>query len=156
MEFEIIEQPRRFHLYGVRGDVPNEQYGQTGLRLMNQMWPIVKSSHTLTTGINHWAYLPRNQMFVGVELQPSQTAPPNLEPLQFEMTRYLKHLHVGPYQELPQKWQRLQAELKSRGESIDAPSLEIYGHHCEDPAKLETTILIRLKDPSAAAPENST
>jgi hypothetical protein len=39
----------------------------------------------------------------------------------------------------------MKAELVARGEIIGTPSLEVYGHHCDDPAKLETTILIGLK-----------
>jgi len=57
----------------------------------------------------------------------------------------MRYLHVGPYQELPRKWKDLQAELVARGEIIGSPSLEVYGHHCEESSKLETTILICLK-----------
>lgn len=53
-------------------------------------------------------------------------------------------VHVGPYQALPQKWKDLKAELVARGEVIGSPSLEVYGHHCDDPGKLETTILVGL------------
>ena len=86
-------------------------------------------------------------MFVGIELQSQQTpsVPDQLEPLKFELQRHMKHLHVGPYQELPRKWKGLQAELVARGEVIGSPSLEVYGHHCEESSKLETTILICLK-----------
>jgi hypothetical protein len=56
----------------------------------------------------------------------------------------MKHLHIGPYQALPQKWKDLQHELAARGEIIGFPSLEVYGHACEDPSKAETTILIGL------------
>src|SRR5260221_1726517 len=38
--------------------------------------------------------------------------PEQLEPLEFELQRYMKHLHVGPYQALPQKWKDLKAELE--------------------------------------------
>lgn len=112
---------------------------------MNEVWPVVKGSHTPTTGINHWVYLPDGQMFVGVELLPDAQAPVQLEPLEFELRRYLKHLHVGPYQALPDTWKALKTELAARGERIGDPSLEIYGHHHDDPAKLETTILIGLE-----------
>jgi effector-binding domain-containing protein len=84
-------------------------------------------------------------MFVGVELKPNAQAPAGLEPLEFELLRYLEHLHVGPYQALPAKWQALKDDLAARGETIGSPSLEIYGHHCDDPAKAETTILIGLQ-----------
>lgn len=147
MKFEIIEEPIRFHLHGISGVVENERYGEIGLRLMNEMWRVVKEAKIPTTGINHWAYLPDNKMFVGVEFRNQQhgSIPDQLEPLQFELKRYMQHIHVGPYQALPQKWKDLQAELVARGEVISSPSLEIYGHHCDEPSKLETTILIGLR-----------
>jgi hypothetical protein len=147
MNIEIIDEPVRFHLHGIGGVVENERYGEVGFRLMNKMWQVVKSAGIPTTGINHWVYLPDNRMFVGVEIRNPQqgSAPDQLEPLEFELPRYLKHIHVGPYQALPQKWKDLKAELAIRAEVIGSPSLEIYGHHCDDPAKLETTILIGLK-----------
>ena len=106
MNFEIVEEPIRFHLHGVSGAVENERYGVVGMSLMNRMWQIVKESKIPNTGINHWVYLPAGRMFVGVELLDSQQAatPEKLEPLEFELQRYLKHVHVGPYQALPQKW----------------------------------------------------
>lgn len=90
-------------------------------------------------------------MFVGVELRTPQPGPmPAMgEPLEFELPRYLKHVHVGPYQALPQKWKELMVELLARGEVIGSQSLEVYGHHCGDPAKLETMILIGLRAKSA-------
>ncbi len=151
MTIEIIDEPNepiRFRLHGIGGVVENEHYGEVGLRLMNEMWQVVKSARIPTTGINHWVYLPDGRMFVGVELRclnaQAQT-PDQLEPLEFELQRYMKHVHVGPYQELPQKWKDLKAELASRGEIIGLPSLEVYGHHCDEPSKLETTILIGLQ-----------
>ena len=149
MNIEIVEEPIRFHLHGIGGVVENERFGEVGFRLMNEMWQVVKSAQIPTTGINHWVYLPDGRMFVGVELrclnaQQAQT-PDQLEPLEFELQRHLKHVHVGPYQALPQKWKDLKAELAVRGEIIGSPSLEIYGHHCDEPSKLETTILIGLQ-----------
>jgi hypothetical protein len=147
MKIEIIEEPVQFHLHGIEGVVENEKYGEIGFRLMNEMWQVVKGANVPTTGINHWVYLPNDKMFVGVELRsPEQTAlPDRLEPLEFELQRHLKHVHIGPYQALPKKWQDLKAELAARGEVIGSPSLEVYGHHCDDPSKLETTILIGLQ-----------
>lgn len=146
MNIEIIESPIRFQLHGIGGVVENERYAEVGLRLMNEMWQVVKGAGISTTGINHWVYLPAGRMFVGVELRgPQQPTPDQLEPLEFELQRYMKHLHVGPYQALPQKWKDLMAELAVRGEIIGSPSLEIYGHHCDEPSTLETTILIGLQ-----------
>lgn len=145
MDVEIIEAPIRFHLHGLTSAVQDNCYSEVGLKLMNEMWRIVKESRTATTGINHWTYLPDNQLFVGVEILPNSRNPDELEPLIFELRRYLKHVHVGLYQALPAKWASLKSEIANRGESICSPSLEIYGHHCDDPSKLETTILIGLK-----------
>lgn len=150
MNFEIIEKPIQFHLHGISGVVENERYGEVGMSLMNEMWRVVRGAKIPTTGINHWLYLPDNKMFIGVELRSPQQAPlpDQLEQLEFELPRYLKHIHVGPYQALPQKWKDLQAELVARGEAIGSPSLEIYGHHCDEPSKLETTILMCLQKKS--------
>jgi hypothetical protein len=147
MKIEFINQPIRFQLHGIGSVVESERFGEVGLRLMNEMWQVVKSAGIPTTGINHWVYLPDGRMFVGVELRNAQQIPTSaqLEPLDFELQRYMKHVHVGPYQALPHKWKELKAELAVRGEIIGSPSLEIYGHHCDDPSKLETTILIGLQ-----------
>ncbi len=147
MQIEIIAKSIWFHLHGVAGDVEGERYGEVGLRLMNEMWRVVKGAAVPTTGINHWVYLPAGRLFVGVELRNPEQAkvPAQLEPLEFELQRYLRHVHRGPYQALPPKWKELQAELATRGEVIGSPSLEIYGHHCDEPPELETTILIGLQ-----------
>jgi len=147
MKIEIVDVPIRFLLHGIGGVVENERFGEIGVRLMNEMWQVVKSANIPTTGINHWVYLPDGRIFVGVEIRNAQQipTPDQLEPLEFELQRYMKHVHVGPYQALPQKWKDLKAELADRGELIGSPSLEIYGHHCDEPSKLETTILIGLQ-----------
>jgi hypothetical protein len=145
MDVEIIETPIRFLLCGLEAPVQNNSFGEVGMKLMTEMWDVVKVSRTATTGINHWVYLPGNRMFVGVELLPDSQGPQPLEPLAFELQRYLRHVHVGSYQALPAKWASLKSELAGRGEMICSPSLEIYGHHCDDQSKLETTILIGLQ-----------
>ena len=147
MEIEIVEVPIHFNLHGIGSVVENERYGEVGFRLMSEMWRVVKGAGLPNTGINHWVYLPDDRMFVCVELRSPQQfpIPVPLEPLEFELPRYLKHVHVGPYQALPEKWKELKAELVARGEVVGSPSLEVYGHHCDDPSKLETTILIGLR-----------
>ena len=42
-------------------------------------------------------------------------------------------------------FQSIDGEGTARGEIIGFPSLEVYGHSCEDPSKTETTILIGLQ-----------
>ena len=147
MEFDITDEPIRFQLRGKWSVVENQRYSEVGLRLMNEMWKAVKDAKIQTTGINHWVYLADERMFVGVEVKNAQGSPipDELEPFDFELLRYMKHVHIGPYQVLPEKWKALKAELAARGEIIGFPSLEVYGHWCADPSKAETTILIGLQ-----------
>jgi hypothetical protein len=145
MELEILDAPLQFRLYGQSSVVPEQRFAETGMKLMDAMWQAVTSAGTATTGINHWVYLPDGRMLVGVELSPGAQPPAGLEPLEFELRRYLKHLHVGEYRALPEKWQALKSELATLGESMGPVSLEVYGHPSEDPAKAETTILIGLQ-----------
>ncbi len=144
MDVEIVESPKSFVLAGLSGHVENNAFGPVGMKLMNELWRIVKETATPNSGINHWVYLPGSRMFTGVELLPEARVPAGLETLRFELPRYLHHLHVGPYQGLPAKWMALKTEIAARGERMGAYSLEIYGHHSDDPAKTETTILIGL------------
>ena len=120
MDIEIIDEPIRFQLHGKSSVVENQRYGEVGLRLMNEMWKVVKEARIENTGINHWVYLADARMFVGVELKNAQqlTIPDQLEPFEFELGRHVKHIHIGPYQALPQKRQALKIELAARGEII--------------------------------------
>jgi hypothetical protein len=149
VQYEILTTPLSFNLHGKSSTVENQRYGETGVKLMNEMWRIVKGSNLPNKGINHWVYFPDGRMFTGVELEAGAPAPAELEPITFELTRYLKHIHIGPYEALPAKWKALQSEVTARGEtianSLESPGLEIYGHHCGDASKLETTIMIGLK-----------
>lgn len=149
MDIEIIEEPIRFCLHGLSSSVDNHTYGEVGCRLMDEMWKVVSEAKLKTTGINHWVYFADDRMFVGVEVKESgqATIPEQLEPCDCELSRYSKHVHIGPYHELPQKWQALKTELSARGETVTMPSLEIYGHSCEgdDESEAETTILMGLK-----------
>ena len=73
--------------------------------------------------------------------------PVDLESCEFELQRYAKHVHVGPYQALPQKWQALRTQLAGQGETVVMPSVEVYGHSCEgaDESQAVTTILMQLR-----------
>lgn len=149
MKIEITEEPIRFVLFGLSSVVSDQSYGEVGCRLMDEMWKVVKGAKLPNTGVNHWVYLADDRMFVGIEVRDAEqaTIPEKLEPCEFELPRYSKHLHIGPYHELPQKWQSLRAELAARGETVTMPSLEVYDHSCEgaDESKAETTILMGLK-----------
>jgi hypothetical protein len=149
VELAIIDEPIRFRLHGLAGAVGERSYGEAGCALMDEMWRIVKAAKAANAGTNHWVYFAGDRMFVGVELRgaPPAEVLASFEPCEFQLARYARHVHVGPYRDLPQKWQALKAELAARGEQVIMPSLEIYGHACsdEDESKLETTILLGLQ-----------
>ena len=145
MKTVTSNEPRTFQLFGFSSKVEDRCFGKVGLRLMNDVWRHVKETGLTTAGINHWVYPSDNSMFVGVELTNPAQDSSQLELVQFELRRYLEHVHIGPYEKLPSKWAALKAGLRQSGEATDSYALEIYGHHCDDESKLETTILIGLK-----------
>jgi hypothetical protein len=53
-EIEFVEARIQFQLHGKADAVSNNRFGEVGMRLMNEMWRIVKESNTATTDINHW------------------------------------------------------------------------------------------------------
>lgn len=144
MTGDVIETPHHVRLVGKRGGVVNESYGPTGLKLMGQLWAVMCDGSVANCGINHWVYLPGDEMFTGVELvDPVDVA--GLETLEVTIPRYLRAIHTGPYSELPGFWASLKSHLAQIGETPGGMGMEIYGHWCENPAELETTILIGLK-----------
>ena len=62
MDIEIVGEPIWFTLYGLSSAVESRRCGEVGLRLMNQMWRIVKEAKLATTGINHWVYFADDRM----------------------------------------------------------------------------------------------
>src|SRR4051794_343726 len=50
MNIDIIEAPIRFHLHGISDVVENEKFGEVRMRLMNEMWQVVKTAQVPTTG----------------------------------------------------------------------------------------------------------
>lgn len=148
METKTVESPIRFGFHGLSSPVTEQRYGEIGRQLMHEMRSIVRQANLKSTSHEYWVYLPGDEMFVGVEIKQSESSviPDALAPCSFELQRYAKHIHIGPYDTLPQKWHALMSELADRGETVTMPSLEIYGDVCAgDESKIETTILLGLK-----------
>ncbi len=97
---------------------------------------------------NHWnqslVYLPGSQIFTGVELKDAGGEFGTLERLEVSLERYARYLHVGPYSAVGAIWPQFISALKQRGEVLQYPNVEIYGHWDADEAKCETTLLIGL------------
>ena len=141
MPLYTIHENFHIQLYGISGIAENKDWGATGMRLMNKMWPEVKSRNMPNKGLNVWVYEEGNKMFTGVEL----TAPPPkdtiLEPKEVNLPKYVYYKHIGPYDKLQEAGATIAAQLKQDGIRTGLPYLEIYGHWTEDPSKLETEML---------------
>jgi hypothetical protein len=68
MNIQIIEKSLSLALYGVSGTAVNQNWGQTGFALMNEMWKQIKAADLKHKGLNVWVYEAGNKMFTGVEL----------------------------------------------------------------------------------------
>lgn len=131
-------------LHGFSGQAVNQNYGDTGFRLMNRMWDIVKSRKLANSGLNVWVYDQGDVMFAGVELKGVPPEDTGLQRKKIELQRYAYYKHVGPYSQLKQVYASLRDEIKRRGLSPSYPGLKIYGHMDPDESKLETEILMAV------------
>lgn len=145
MEAEIITVPFRVSLIGRSGAVEGRCFGARGRLLMDAMWSEVRDRGIQTRGVNHWVYLPEDRLFTGVEPDGPLEDDGGLETMEVVLTRYFHHVHVGPYSKLPEVWTALVQYAEAKGEKHVFPSLEIYGDEKDDPARLETRVLIGLE-----------
>jgi hypothetical protein len=145
MDIKIVDTPLTIELYGFSGPVLNEDYGASGMPLMNRMWAIVKGNRLANKGLNHWVYDAPGRMFTGVELDSPPPPELGLEPMTVRMAKYASFTHVGGYHLLKDVNRRLREELTARGIAFSLPCVEIYGHHNPDESKAETEILFALR-----------
>lgn len=143
MEIEIRSN-LKLRLYGFSAPVPDFKFGETGIRLADRLWDIVKKNNLSHKGINIWVYDSQAAMFAGVEIDPVPDAKPGLEERHLEFKKYAWYKHVGSYHLLKDANDRMRHELQKRGLNYGPPSLEIYGHHGPDESKLETEIIYTI------------
>lgn len=62
----------------------------------------------------------------GVTLAPDAKVPTGLLEQRVPAGRYASMTHVGPYEQLPEAWNRFMSELPQSGKPGHGPSLEIY------------------------------
>jgi effector-binding domain-containing protein len=145
MNIDIIEKNFSLVLYGVSGVAVNKNWGETGSRLMDEMWKQVKACNLKHKGMNVWVYEENNKMFTGIE---PQGTPENNIPLELKnisLPKYAYYKHIGPYSQLREAGSKVLAELARRDLKTGLPYIEIYGHWTADETKLETELLWGLK-----------
>ncbi len=145
MEIQLIQKPLHLNLYGFSGTAINQDYGGTGFKLMNRMWEVVKSRGLKNKGVNVWVYEPEDRMFAGVELEGAPRGDTGLEHKEISLSKYAYYKHVGSYSVLKQVYASFREELKTRGIATSYPGIEIYGHWEPDDSKLETEILMAVR-----------
>lgn len=145
MNVEIIDQPFRLDLYGFSGIAINKDYTGTAFRLMDKMWQAVKSNQLKHKGLNIWVYEPGEKVFAGVELNDTPQQNTGLEQKSITLATYAYYKHTGPYNLIKQTGIAMTDELKKRGFETGLPYIEIYGHWTNDEARLETELLMCLK-----------
>lgn len=126
MKIETVESPFQVSLVGKSGEVAGKCYGDVGKKLMDAMWAEVAERGIETHGINHWVYLPDDRMFTGMEPKGACDDLGSLETMELTLSRYMRHLHVGPYTELPGVWGTIMKRIEDDGETCSFPSIEIY------------------------------
>jgi effector-binding domain-containing protein len=145
MSVEILNTELSLSLYGFAGQAVNRNYSETGFRLMNKMWDIVKSNQLPNKGINIWVYGPGDTMFAGVELTEIPNSDQGLEKMHIKLQRYASYKHIGPYSGLSDAYKLMRHFLIENNFKTCFQSLEIYGHWEPDEFKLETEIIMGLE-----------
>lgn len=145
MSVEILNTELNLSLYGFAGQAVGRNYGDTGFKLMNKMWDIVKSNRLQNKGINVWVYGAGDKMFAGVELTEIPANDHCLEKMNIKLMTYARYKHVGPYSGLSDAYKLMRSFLLENNLKTCFPWLEIYGHWNADESKLETEIIMGLE-----------
>jgi hypothetical protein len=142
MQVIISETPWAKTLIGLaKQHDPALTYGAEIQAALGPVWEAVRRNKTLVTGINHVLYGAEGELFCGLECSGEPVDVPGLVLRQIEICRYAYLRHTGPYEQIPQAYAALEAEIKRLGLHPKPPSLEIYGHWNANPNLLETEIL---------------
>jgi predicted transcriptional regulator YdeE len=146
MNIEIIESPFRLTIYGFSGTAINKDYSGTAFRLSGKMWQAVKSNNLKNKGLNVWVYESDEKVFAGVELDDIPGQDTGLEQKIITLQKYAYFKVIGSYNLIKKAGQAMTEEIKQRGFETGFPFIEIYGHWTNDETKLETELLMSLKD----------
>lgn len=145
MHIEIITNPLTLDIFGFSGIAANKDYAGTAFKLMDKMWPIIKSTGLKHKGKNIWVYEPNDRVFAGVEPEVTPGNDTGLEQKNISLAKYAYYKHIGPYSLIKKSGSAMQAELKNKGFTTCLPYIEIYGHWTNDETKLETELLMCLE-----------
>ena len=124
MKVEIVNSPFQNSLVGKSGQVEGKCYGEKGQELMDSTWSEIRDRGIESHGLNNWVYLPDDRLFTGVELKGYCDDLGSLESMEVSLSRFLRHVHIGPYSDLPKVWDELLKFVEREAEIHVYPSLE--------------------------------
>ncbi len=142
---EIVESPFVLEIYGLGGIAVGKDYVGTAFGLSGKVWQLVKSNNLKNKGLNVWVYEPGEVVFTGVELLEPLNEDVGLERKVISIRKYAYLKHVGPYNLIKVSGQTMRDELRKKGLETILPYIEIYGHWTSDESKLETELIMSLK-----------
>jgi len=140
---EIRDEPISFDLHGVSGAVLGRNYAQTGFKLMESLWPVIKQNGIKTTAINYWGYAGCDRLSPRVELA-GKNVESSLEHIPVHFGRYAYYKHIGPYDRLSEAYAALDKGIARQGLTGSGGSVEKYGDWTDDASQLVTEIFIGL------------
>lgn len=145
MQITIIDTPWMKTLLGLsKWHDPAMSYGDEIRLQLKPVWEAVRRDQIAVTGINHVLYGEHQEIFCGLECSGEPAPVPGLDLRRIELAHYAYYRHTGPYEQIPEVYRAVQAELGRLGQRSVLPWLEIYGHWNDDPQKLVTEILMSV------------
>ena len=156
MKYEItVSQTAPRTLAAARARANSRNIGDVIGRLLQPVWEFMKENAVEHTGYSIVVYHGEedNDIFSdeGMPIEVGAEVVGN-----FENTDVIRHfavpggkiartLHTGPYQKLPQAHEAVQYWCLENGYEMDGLCWEVYGHHHDDSAKLETQVCYLLR-----------
>ena len=80
----------------------------------------------------------------GVIVAQTFNADGDVVPSELPAGRAVRHLLIGPFEQLPQAWPALFAWSREQGHALEGRFWQVYGQTAADPAKQETTLYALL------------
>ena len=142
----ITVEPHRIAAVRMRTTLAN--LGKTIRQGLNQVWPdIIERS-----GLNVVLYHPSEptglghefEIETGVQVAPGFVAKPPVYLTATPGGRVVTAAHFGPYEQLKNTYDAIDAYVRGHGLKLAGPSWEVYGHWHDDVAKVRTDVFFPI------------
>lgn len=129
----------------VRGSAPQRELGARIIALLDQVWPVLRGQG-VSTGHNVVVYFGGSPMLLaaGVEVFSPFVATDVVTPFATPEGDAVTAVHWGPYAQMRDAYEAIDAWLAANGRRAAGPSWEVYGDSSDDPATLRTDVFFLL------------